>query len=193
MSLEAALNLGTAPTIPKGHGTYSYYNPTYAMRVRNLLDEMANNPSQNVFVKSDYLKMQPATIVQWYKQGLGYLITYHDPDKKYAKQATKIAARKQKDGVIFVWLHLTGWDPAFVRNSVVRVSKDVSELYAWRERLQEFIETAVPGQELSLAVHITPDEIQAVKDTLAGADHLSFEVDTNLIKVTYNRPAEFTP
>lgn len=192
--LAQEANLGTPPTIPKGHGTYSYYNAQMAIRVKELMDQLGTweNP-QNVFVNAEILRMKPRTIVQWYKQGLGYLLTYADPDKKYAKLWPQIFAKVTAEGVTFLWLKNVGFDPTFVKKSVVKVSKDVAELYNWRERLQNFIENAQPGEELSLNVHLTESEEKQIRTTLRFAEHLFFEVNTHSIKVTYRRDVPEAP
>ena len=187
-SMVKAANLGTEPTIPKGHGTYSYYNAQTALRIKALLDEMRSNPTHNVHIDSGKYRIKPKTLMQWYKQGLGYLIANHDTNGVYREMCRGIAAKIKQDGLLLVWLHLVSYDPAFIKGSVTHVSQHIADMYVWREKLQQFVEYGLPGERLSLTgIHLTNDDIEKTRSALVMCSHVTFELSNTKLEVTLSR------
>lgn len=183
-ALIGTLNLGTMPTIPKGHGTYSYYKPQYALRVKAWLDAMLENKTRNAWVDAAANRVSAKTLLQWYKQGLGFLVTNY-PDSIYVKLYPKIAVKAKAKGLLLVWLSNVGYDPDFARNSVQTICQDVAGMLVWREKLQTFLETALPREQLSMTgLALTPKEVENVKVALSISPDFLFEVANDRIIVT---------
>lgn len=93
----------TVPLNWNGKGYYTYYNATFAGKVKLILDEMFEKKTNKFIDKKDW-GISPNTLSMLINQGWLYLRERMDTeDHKYATMRAAIVVSKQRGGLLLEW------------------------------------------------------------------------------------------
>jgi hypothetical protein len=174
-------NLKETPTL---HISGTYYREKYALELIPILDRMIEEGRSVEFRYTDFDGFAPNSVYMRLYHGWRYLIDHLDTDdRKYAKLRRRVELQKRRFSIIFRLDHrlaLVDIPHHKLEDEDMEMEDEVTTREVdkrWKDKLEEFLDQAQPGQKLELKnLRLSNEEIQETKQNLSQRDDLSYSV-----------------
>lgn len=165
-----------------------YYKARYALELKQILDAMIEKRDDMEYTYADFPNMSKTSLYLRVNQAKKFLIVELDPDKKYYDFLNIVAITREKTGV-----RLSIPDDLREPGSIYqgRVVSPKSENNVWKDELDAWLETSLPGQVfLKKKLSLSEDDIKTLEASLMPLKDVIYSITYNTIKVVKTEVSE---